>query len=167
MSDHMPPVSIRDDLLAAINSLVGLRCWYINSYVFGSSISLSLGEKLRRRESLQLEGHDAEFRDHEGEATLYVWCTWRLDGTEAPLTSSDDQAETGSRALNQLTGTSISAVTVSPMWDLKLHFSNQCELHVFCDHVPGQPSWDGNWDLQFADRAYTVGPGIRVIRDSR
>jgi hypothetical protein len=56
---------------------------------------------------------------------------------------------------------------VPPAWDLTLAFSNGLSLRVFCDHVPGNPSFDGNWELWRQDRAAIVGPGARYVMETR
>ncbi|MBY0526657.1 MAG: hypothetical protein K2R98_24890 [Gemmataceae bacterium] len=103
-----------------------------------------------------------EFRQFEGEANLLVWCSWRLDGMNGPLTSSDDVPDAIVRELSKLIGSTTESVSVTPpAWDLDIRFSNGLTLRVFCDHVPGEPSLDGNWDLWRQGLAAFVGPGAR------
>jgi hypothetical protein len=159
-----PPV----DVSAALNSVVGLECWFVNTGVFGGSCSLSLGDRVRRREPLKNVEHPPEFREFEGEATLFVWCPWRLDGTDEPLTSSDDGYDKLRHEMEALTGsTVVQAETSHPAWDLTLTFSCGKTLRVFCNFVPGEPSWDGNWDLAFTEWALSVGPGAKTLIEPR
>ena len=44
---------------------------------------------------------------------------------------------------------------------LALTFRNRLKLTVFCDHVPGEPSFDGNWELWLRKVALFIGPGNR------
>ena len=145
--------------------LIGLRCWYVNaggSYV-GSSFSLSCGEKIARKAPLSNDAHPEEYRKFEGAAELTVWSTWRLDSQNEPITSSDDSEERLVSGLERLRGCEIFDVVIDrPCWDLKILFSPFYRLHVFCDHVPGDPSFDGNWELQFPSDAFYFGPGNKL-----
>lgn len=154
----------RRELQARVESLKGLTCWYVScGGCVGASFELALGKKVLRESPLKNSAHSIEFRNFKGEANLLVWCSWRLDGPDAPLTSSDDSQESLVRELQQLVGASVESVTLTkPAWDLALGFSNGLQLRVFCDHVPGDPSFDGNWDLSRQDVGVYVGPGTRL-----
>lgn len=143
--------------------LIGLECWYVSTGVgVGGTFSLALGNHIRRSRPLSNSTHSEEFRNYEGEANVYVWCTWRLDGPEEPLSSSDDTDDGIRQGLSQLVGCTITNVAVaSPAWDLQLMFSSGAKLHVFCDHVPGDPSFDGNWEMRAHDLILYFGPGSK------
>ncbi|HQU44708.1 MAG TPA: hypothetical protein PK867_17975, partial [Pirellulales bacterium] len=88
------------------------------------------------------------------EAQFIIWCSWRLDSEDQPISSSDDTEETASAAIGELSGTTLhSAKVTPPAGDIELHFSNGQCLRVFCDHVPGDPSFDGNWEL-FVEKSH-------------
>jgi hypothetical protein len=121
-----------------------------------------------RQDPLTNMAQSEEFRRYEGEASLFVWCTWRLDGPNGPLTSSDDTDANIVTQMEKLIGTTIQSVApIPPAWDLIIGFANGLTLRVFCDHVPGDPSWDGNWDLCRQGTALEVGPGTRVVFEDR
>ncbi len=44
-------------------------------------------------------------------------------------------------------------------WDLIIQFANDLTLRVFCDHVPGNPGFDGNWELFQQDKVVSIGVG--------
>lgn len=159
----------RRDPTAMAASIQGLPCWYVScGGCTLPSFELALGKKLPRARPLKNLAQAEEFRHSTGEACLFVWCSWRLDAPDAPLTSSDDQAESIVQQLNQLVGASVESASIGlPAWDLTIQFSNGLVLRVFCDHVPGAPSFEGNWDLVRADGALHVGPGSRWAIEQR
>ena len=86
--------AIHGQLLTALRDLRGLPCWHVS--VGGSTLptfQLALGAKIPRAIPLQNPMQPAEYRDNDGEANLLVWCSWRLDAPDRPLTSSDDSEE--------------------------------------------------------------------------
>jgi hypothetical protein len=144
-----------------VYSIRTLRCWHVGcGGAAGPTFSLALGERVPRAVPLMNPAEPESFRQFEGEANLYVWCSWRLDDPDRPLTSSDDTTPSIEQGLTQLLESTVTAVQLAPpAWDLRIHFSNGLRLQLFCDHVPGDPSFDGNWDLQVRDKAVSVGPG--------
>lgn len=156
-------MTIPGELARAVSTLTGMECWYVScGGAAGSTFSLSFGQRIPRATPLRNTAHTDEFRQFEGEAALYVWCTWRLDDTDGPATSWDDTDESVDRGLNRLIGSRIVSIDVlAPAWDLSIRFSNSLHLRVFCDHVPGSPSFDGNWDLRTENGSIAVGPGSK------
>jgi len=147
-----------------IPSLRGLECWYVScGGAAGSAFQLSFGEKVRRRMPITNSAHSDAFRQFEGEVSLLVWCAWRLDGPDSPLTSWDDRHESIEAEVSKLVGTRIESLeVVPPAWDMNIMFSNSLCLRVFCDHVPGEPSFDGNWDLRAQETIIAIGPGTKI-----
>ncbi len=138
-----------------MTSAVGLPCWRVGTYK--SLVTLYLGRKLIVRPQ---SGPRQHRRSETGDAALIVWCSWRLDGRESPITSSDDTETALHDALQRLVGTSIVSVKVlPPAWDLCVEFSNGCILRVFCDYVPGDPSFDDNWEVRVRDERLVVSLG--------
>jgi hypothetical protein len=151
--------------------IVGLRkkCWYVScGGAAGRTFQLAMGEKVRRTIPLRNPAATEEFRVYEGASNLLVWCSWRLDSSVAPLTSSDDTTEHVVDTLRGLIGRTVENVRVDvPGWDLHLQFTGGLTLHVFCDHLPGDPSFDGNWDLSLTDKMIAVGVGSNVVVEAR
>lgn len=160
---------VTQELSRLIASLNGLECWHVScGGAAGPTFQLVLGGKVRRAAPLKNPAATEEFRQFEGEMGLYVWCAWRLDGTEAPVTSWDDMQDTVVAGLEKLVGSRIDAIEIiPPAYDLNILFSNSLRLRVFCDHVPGEPSFDGNWDLRTQEMSIVVGPGTRLRTESR
>jgi len=155
--------TVSPDPGSLVRALAGLRCWYVSCG--GSTLptfQLAFGDKVRRTAVLKNPAHSEEYRHFEGEANLLVWCTWRLDGPEGPLTSSDDTADAITRTLARLREARVRSASLTPHnWDLRVSFRNRLKLAIFCDHVPGDPSFDGNWELWLRKVALFIGPGNR------
>ena len=147
------------------SKLIGLGCWYVNAggNRVGSSFSLAFGDKVARSVPLSNSAHPEDYRNYEGTANVLVWCTWRLDGRDEPVTSSDDTEEGIVSGLGRLSGCSIVDIVVErPCWDLKILFSPFYRLQLFCDHVPGDPSFDGNWEMHLPNEQFYFGPGNKL-----
>ena len=165
-----PGVSTIDftELAAFVARVDGLPCWRAYTSA-GNSPGLLLGRKVRRAQADAMKDHhrwkdlppDSD-RFFTSEVLFIAWCSWRLDGEDQPISSSDDSEGSASAAIGELAGTSLKSAKVSaPAGDLELRFSNGQCLRVFCDHVPGDPSFDGNWELR-VDRSHVmVGPGAQ------
>jgi hypothetical protein len=163
------PTTTKDTADTIAATLIGKKCWHVScGGAAVNTFQLALGAKIRRAESISLRGRADEFDQFEGEANLLVWCTWRLDTDASPLSSSDDVQENVVAALQRLVGHKVANVQVDlPGWDLRIDFSGGLRLRVFCDHVPGDPSFDGNWDLFLPDRIFSVGVGSQCESETR
>jgi hypothetical protein len=152
-----------EEVAQFLKPLVGMTCWHVGAGEgTGSSFHLALGEKVPRRVPLRNASQSDEYGEYQGEASILVWCTWRLDSPLAPITSSDEADKAIARALDILIGHKILEVTVSrPASDLRIDFSDNLQLQVFCDHVPGDPSFDGNWQLRVRETILAAGPGYQ------
>jgi len=156
-------------IIAEVQCSLRKPCWYVScGGVALTTFELALGEKVPRSFVIPNEAHSEDFRNYEGEANLLVWCSWRLDGPDAPLTSWDDTVENVERVLEGLVGRSIVNARVDlPGWDLHLDFTGGLRLHVFCDHVPGDPSFDGNWTLSLTNKMIAIGVGSKCEVEAR
>lgn len=163
-----PGVSTIDftELAAFVAQAEGLPCWRAYTSA-GKSPGLLLGRKVRRPEADAMRGRprwkdlppDSD-RFFTSQVKLIIWCSWRLDGDDRPISSSDDAEEKASEVIGDLSGTTLQhAKVIPPAGDIELHFSNGQCLRVFCDHVPGDPSFDGNWELFVEESHMMVGPG--------
>lgn len=149
----------------AKSRIVGLECWYVaaGKGATGTTFSLALGDKILRDRPLINTKLSEEYRRFKASVSLLVWCAWRLDGDEAPETSWDDSDDRFSVVLDGLVGSRVIEANIAlPAWDLQLTFSPYRRMHVFCDHVPGEPSIDINWELFDAKgRSMHFGPGAQ------
>jgi len=154
-------IKAEDALRSFILLIVGMECWHACAGPnLGSTFSLSLGKRVRRAHPLKRAPLNDEFKFYEGEATLVVWCTWRLDGKDEPVASSDQEGTIVKERLQCLVGTRVEHIeTEEPGWDLSVSFSGGQRLKVLCDHIPGDPSFNGNWDLEVRGDGLYTGPG--------
>lgn len=151
------------DLLAEVERLVGKVCWYVSTGGAASTtFQLAIGSRIPREFWMPNTAHSDEFQKFRGEFDLFVWCAWRLDGADGPLTSWDDVDEIAAQTLELLVGQKIASVNVKPpSWDLTIAFDRGHKLKVFCDHVIGDPSFDGNWDLLMPEKEIYIGASSR------
>jgi hypothetical protein len=154
------------ELGSFVSQAVGLPCWRAYTSA-GNSPALLLGRRIERSIADAMKSHprwkslppDSD-RFFTAEVYLIIWCSWRLDGDLEPRSSSDDAEDSAHAAIGELVGTSLQSAKVSmPAGDLELLFSNGQCLRAFCDHVPGNPSFDGNWELRVQRSHAMVGPG--------
>lgn len=166
MSETTPDQCVVEEVISVLR---GKPCWHTSCG--GCTIptfSLSLGDKVLRTIPLPNPTQSDEFRTFTSEVSLYVWSTWRLDDKKGPITSSDDTETHIVQSLELLVGQRTVAARVElPGWDLHLEFSSGHLLHVFCDHMPGEPSWDGNWSRVLHDHAIEIGVGSECTIESR
>lgn len=142
------------------DSLTNKKCWYVSCGAVGSTFRLALGKKILRKSPLSNKFHPIEFRTYEGEAELLVWCAWRLDKGARTITSGDDKIESIIKRLHALTGKKVIDIEIHrPGWDLNIKFSSNYSLKIFCDFVPGDPSFQDNWVLSIPQKLLHVGPG--------
>jgi hypothetical protein len=144
-----------------VGLLRGQKVWFINGGgAAGSTFSLSLGKKSLRAKALQNPSVSEEFRLFQGEFSLYVWSTWRLQSHDA-VASSDQDFGHANPLLQTLAGQSVTDVIVEGRClDLRLILGS-LSLQVFCDHVPPEPSFDANWELTIEQKgSLVVGPGF-------
>lgn len=136
------------------------RCWQVTSGVIGSAFSLGFGDKL----PLKSPYKERSAVGTAAEGAVLVWCTWRLDRRGRPWASSDEKKRTIAKKLRVLRGSRVKSFKFrGPAWDLTLEFSGRLVLHVFCDHVPGEPSLDGNWQIHVGNTMVADKPGGRLV----
>ncbi len=153
-----------EEIQAALTRLLGLGCWYVASGgSIGTSFTLHLGAKMPRKQPLTNPAVSEEFRRYEGEHILLVWCSWRLDGLDDALASSDSSCIDASEKLQAyLKGRKmLAATTFNKTFDVLLEFEGDLQLRVFCDRFGGA-DWTGeNWQLETSGQIVAVGPGYR------
>jgi hypothetical protein len=161
--------TIPDDVARAASALEGLPCWYVSTGgAVGSTFKLAFGRKLPRAVPVNNLAHSEEFRRFDGEVSILVWCAWRLDDRDRPITSWDDVEDSVGRGLRSLIGASVESCKICPpAWDAEIVFSNGLCLRIFSDHVPGDPSFSVNWDFKTQSARLGFGPGATYTVKSR
>lgn len=163
-------------------SLIGRKCWY--GYVtFGNTFQIVLGRKIARdpaevaardrlhkrmvarriAKGVRVKPADPlsrEFDRFQGESSLLVWCSWRLDGEKGPVTSWDDEGTHCQAGISRLIGRTVRNVSISGLWNLQVEFNGGLVLSVFPDHVSPSASFDGNWEVWQPTQAYLIGTGL-------
>jgi hypothetical protein len=156
---------LSQDIKTYVHSLCGLRCWHVS--VGGGctmpTFQLALGEKVRRARPLMNRHQPEEYRQFEGEFGVLVWCPWRMDSPQGPVTSWYDTEEHICEHLRRLVGAKVRAASVSgPGRDLRITFANRLTMCVFCDKIAGDPTWDGNWEMWGHGQQLVIAAGSRV-----
>jgi hypothetical protein len=147
---------------ALVQHLIGLPIWFVNcGGAAGSSFSLALGGKVRRSSPLRNPSVSQEFREHTGEANLYVWCSWRLVVGDSLASSDQEPAQFQTVLSALLGGVVLSASLPEPFHDLEL-VTDKGRLQLFCDHVPPAMSYPFNWELTVPGATLSAGPGIKL-----
>src|SRR5262249_33872405 len=136
---------IPEEIARTVASVQGIKCSRVYcGGAAGSTFQLALGDVVARLLPEREPVHTDESCQLETEASIVVWCAWRLDRSDGPLTSWDDTNESVEAGLTRLIGARVDSIEViPPAWDVNIKFSNSLCLRVFCDHVPGEPSFDG------------------------
>jgi len=135
-------------------------CCFFAGGSAGSRIVLSFGSEESCRPGTEITYQNGENTELEGEISLFVKSSWRLDGLSEPVTSSDEDSESIARALAVLIGKRVKNVEVfRPAWDMCVSFTDDLQLRVFCDRIAGDVNFDYNWHLRFANSLIAAGPG--------
>ena len=148
-----------------LRTIKGQPCWHVScGDTTGSSFERVCGDKRLRKRPLKNPTQPFEFQMNESEFGILVWCDWRLEHAFQPLTSSDDTLVNRMTHLRRLVGTTIRDVRIEPpCWDMRIDFSDDFSLAVFCNHVNEGDGFDGNWDFFSPRGSIYAGPGTSLI----
>lgn len=160
----------RDRILELLRGVVGRECWSVmaserTDYV----IVLDLGEQ--RRRSLRLANPRLSFlqRTYEGEYSLLVECSWRLDGPRGVVVSCYDSAalEGSMRGgLSELEGRRVTGIDVAnAAYDLTVELEDGYVLRCLSTEVDPKHR-RGNWSFWSPDGLVTIGPRGKVEEES-
>jgi hypothetical protein len=158
-------IKLKEKLKSELNSLIGKECWSIvGGEGTDSIISLDLGEKILRTESVDNQNLSDDAQKFDAEFDLFITCVWRLDSPKKIICGAWDNNSKNGRmltGLNKLIGEKIVAIeVVEPAFDLIVKFSNSFKLTVFCDQTNGD-KYTENYSL------FTPQEIISVVRNSR
>jgi hypothetical protein len=140
------------------------NCWYVSTGgSAGTTFKLILGGKVLRNELLKNPAHSYEYQRFEGEVSLLVWCSWRLEKDGNVITGRDDETEKATRILGELADRQIIEVQVDyPGWDLHLLFSGGYRLNIFCDLIHKEEDLNlGNWELFLSEKIIAIHAGAK------
>jgi len=137
-------------------------CNRVTAGVIGAAFSLGFGPRVQLR-SPSLRAKIKEVRY----GSVLIWCSWRLDSRTRPYASSDEDKAVIKKKLRIVLGKRVMSIEArGPALDLTIRFAQGFVLHVFCDHVPGNPSFDGNWQVHVGDLTIADRPG-GILNTSR
>ena len=130
-------------------------CNEFTAGAMGAAFSLGFGARVPLRSpSLRARIKDVPY------GSVLIWCSWRLDTKSRPYASSDEDKAVIKKKLRVVLGKRVMSIEAcGPALDLTIRFVGGFVLHVFCDHVPGNPSFDGNWQVHVGDLAIVDKPG--------
>jgi hypothetical protein len=157
--------------LEVLKSVIGELCWSaIASVKTDYVIALDLGEK--RRRAMRLANPRLSFlqRTYEGEFSLLVECTWRLDGPRGVVASCFDSNQPGGmmhRALVDLESRMVEDIRVENAGrDLTVIFGDGYVLRTLCTETDPKRK-RSNWSFWSPSGSVTVGPrGALAIESS-
>jgi hypothetical protein len=158
----MAPIpTIKDAFFDRLRKLVGRKCWgFVAGSGTGSMVALDFGGRVPRRQRLQNSCLTSEQQRFTGEYSLFVSCSWRLDGHDTVLCGCEDSNVEGGpmlTGLRSLVGQMVIAVEISPQGcDLVFVFGNGLSLRVFCEHTDNEEQ-DDNYSFFVPGLVYTVG----------
>lgn len=139
---------------AILRKMKGVKCW---ATVFGGgntgSIHLHMGRKIRLDHERRNPNLPRAVRTHEGEHSLLVWSSWRMQQDGRIIASSESDNATLNEIRNVLNGRRVDEVWLyNDTWDLWVFFDNGLRLTVFCDLMFDEPGGIENWSYRAGDR---------------
>lgn len=148
-------------LFEGLRSLKGKHCWgVVAGKGTGSMVALDFGGRVSRSKRLENPHLTLEQQRFTGEYSLFIGCSWRLDGPDAVVCGCEDSnVEDGSMlgGLQSLVGQAVTDVEISPPgYDLVVGFDDATSLRVFCEHTDKKEEED-NYSFFTPDSVYTVG----------
>ncbi|MCC6739916.1 MAG: hypothetical protein IT452_12785 [Planctomycetia bacterium] len=159
------------DLTRMLEAFCGQRCWHVAAGAIGYAFSAEFGDKVGRDRPLlgKLSGPSPdEFELFKGYASLMIWCPWRLDGNEAPISSSAEDRGLIERKLQSLIGRTVQKATViSTALDLLIEFDAGLKLRVFSEYT-ADVDLGHNWSCHLGTAQCIAGPGVqwRICREA-
>lgn len=170
-SNSNSDTSYQADLTRHLKLLSSKSCWsIIGGSGTGSIISLSFGDKIRRKEPLQNPFISADAREFDAETSILIYCAWRIDSPNEVLCSSqssNQEGETMLYELQKLVGNCVDEVDIQPPGhDLAIKFQNGLTLRVFCD-ITEEGSNSDNYVLYDSDEIFVVAAKSKITCEQR
>lgn len=155
---------MKDELIntfisASIN-LIGKKCWGIIAGAgTGSNIVIDFGGKKRRKGLLKNDKLSDVQKEYEGEFSLYITCTWRLETEHKIICGSNDPNRDGGpmlKGLKEIIDREVTSLDIiTPSLDVSLNLSGGYKLKVFCDETNEEEAFD-NYSFFMPDIIFTV-----------
>ncbi len=114
----------------------------------GSRFKLEIGKKVLRERYINNPHLTEENRKFQGEYSLMVYCSWRLqdknDKVIASWQDSNEKEGLMTKGLESLVGDKITNISFSPQFDCVINFTSGRYLNIFSD-VSREGNNDTNW----------------------
>lgn len=127
--------NLKEKFKEDLQRLVGKECWGIIEGT-GSFIHFQFGEKIPLDTPIGNDYLSDELNNFEGEFTIFVQCVWRVDSSTKVLFGAWNEHETVHQEINQIIDQTVKTIECfDPAFDLKIIFSNDLQLKIFCDQT--------------------------------
>ncbi len=139
-----------DELQSKLNLFIGKPVWAVSGGgAAGTTISISVGDKIRRDKRVANPALSEEEREYEGELCLLVMCAWRveIEGTGIVSGSRDSDDEIMLSGPRKLIGGTITEMLVDSLLDLLVVLSGDVRLRLFCNRHMEDPNLDACYML--------------------
>jgi len=158
----------REFIVYQLKCLKDMICWgVVAGKGTGSHIVLDFGDKIARRHVLSNPHLSCDQNMFEGSYSLFIKCAWRLQNQREVLCSSTSSNKKGGRmqmGLTELVGSNVIGIYICPQtYDVKLTFSNNLRLYIFCDMANSVDN-DDNYSLFTPSDIYTIPSGLRHLK---
>jgi hypothetical protein len=148
--------SLKEKFNSDLQRLVGKECWGIIEGI-GSIIHFVFGEKIPLDTPVGNDYLSDELNNFEGEFTLFIQCVWRIDSPTNVIFGAWTEHKIVHQEINRIIGQTVKIIECSePAFDLKITFSNDLSLSIFCDQTNEEDSND-NYDYFTPEIIYSVG----------
>jgi hypothetical protein len=161
------PLTATDkDALRTLRQLLRKRCWAVSTGgAAGGSVSLEFGKTKKRSVPLRNPKLDKVLREFEGEASLVVWCGWRLLDHQSVIATHDTPESKRISTLNRLVGHSVTKYWRDHVTnDLHLVFGGGYRLSTVNDFLPeSSEAVLDNWQLHADGAILAANPQNELI----
>ena len=153
---------MKDELTANfkkdLQRLIDKECWgIVEGKGTGSIVNFKFGAKIPLDEPIDNVHLSYELNNFESEFSLFISCVWRVDSSTKVHFGAWTEHEFVRQGTEQIIGQTIKSLELSePAFDLKVTFSNDVSLNIFCDQTNEEDSND-NYDFFTPEIIHTVG----------
>lgn len=140
-----------------LQKLVGKECWgIVEGEGTGSIIDFKLGEKILMEKPIENEYLPRDLQLYNSEFSLFVQSVWRVDSRERVICGAWTEHEFVHQEMAQIIGQTVKTIELfEPAFDLKITFSNELKLNIFCDQTNDVDEND-NYSYFTPEIIYTV-----------
>lgn len=156
-----------------LNLIKGKPCWgVLAGYPNSSYIHLHFGKKIEREKIIPNNKLPYNLDTYNGEYHLGIFCAWRLQNGNVPITGSCEPNNLDGplvKGLQNIVNKEVTEVEIiDECGDLRVKFGDLC-LNVFCNYTGNEDEEycvqdDTNWSLRSGGKSLIeVEQGCRII----